>query len=369
MKLLEAFKNKSMTTRREFLKSLVFGAGSLTLKPQLKHFDPKALHAASLGPRKGKPNPFLSGTGKPILVCIEGYDVRTMLSKGIQALGGLDKLFTSGEDVLIKPNLVLRESSSGSPQYPTMSSPETICELIYLLKTVAGRVSVGDQGGEDQALIYEELDLGNTVVGSGADLINFETPSSGVYNVRRRTWSQDVPDFNVFAPVYDASILVNLCNLKRHGSAFMTGAIKNNFGALQGRPDSGTRGYVHRNPDYSTAFIEELAEIASLISPELTIVDARHVMIGNGPTLSAPGAQIKEGINRMVLSGDMVAVDAYCAERILGIHDSSFFPETISPTLERARQLSLGTADLSQVEILEIDEFWEPLVKKSVIRR
>ncbi len=322
-----------MTTRREFLKSIFFGAGSLTLTPQRKHFKPRVFRASSLGPREGLPNPFLSREGKPILVCIEGYDVRTMLRKGLQALGGLDQLVTSRQDVMIKPNLVLRESASGSPQYPTMSSPDTIRELIYLLKDVAERVSVGDQGGEDQTLIYEELDLGNAVVGSGADLINFETPPSVFYNVRQSTWSPAVPDFKVFSPVYDAPILVNLCNLKRHGSAFMTCAIKNNFGALQGRSVSGTRGYVHRNPDYSTAFIEELADIAALINPELTIVDA------------------------------------YCAERILGIHDSSFLPAAILPTLEKAGQLGLGTADLSQVKILEIDESWEPLVKKSVVRR
>ena len=339
------------------------------MRPQRKHFRPRVFRASSLGPREGLSNPFLSREGKPILVCIEGYDVKTMLRKGLQALGGLDQLVTSQQDVMIKPNLVLRESAAGSPQYPTMSSPDTICELIYLLKDIAGNVSVGDQGGEDQSLIYEELDLGNTVVGLGADLINFESPSSGVYNVRISTWNPDMPDFKVFSPVYDAPIIVNLCNLKRHSSAFMTGAIKNNFGALQGRSISGTRGYMHRNPNYSTAFIEELTDVAALINPELTIVDARHIMIGNGPLLSAPGAEIKEGVNRLVLSGDMVAVDAYCAERILGIHDASFLPSSILPTLEKARQFGLGTADLTQVEILEIDESWEPLVKKSVLRR
>ncbi|MFC2168110.1 DUF362 domain-containing protein [Acidobacteriota bacterium] len=358
-----------MTTRREFLKSLVFGAGGLTQRPQRIRFNRKVFRNSSFEPRKGLSNLFLSRDGKPILVCIEGSDVRTMLSKGLQALGGLDKLVTSQQDVMIKPNLVLRESASGYPQYPTMSSPDTIRELIYLLKDVAGRVSVGDQGGEEQTLIYEKLDLGNVVVGLGADLINFEAPDSSTYNVRRGTWSPDIPDFKVFSSVYEAQILINLCNLKRHSSAFMTSAIKNNFGALQGRSFSGTRGFVHRNPNYSKAFIEELADIAALINPELTIVDARHIMIGNGPLLSAPGARIREGVNRIVISGDMVAADAYCAERILGIHDSSFNFSSIQPTLDRAQQLELGTADLNQVEILEIDEFWEPLVKKSVIRR
>jgi uncharacterized protein (DUF362 family) len=103
--------------------------------------------------------------------------------------------------------------------------------------------------------------------------------------------------------------------------------------------------------------------------PELTIVDARHIMIGNGPILSVPGAQIKTGVNRMVMGGDMVALDSYCAQHILAVHDPEFDPESIRMTLTHAEQLGLGTSDLSRADILEIDETWEPSSKKGIHRR
>ncbi|NOR14465.1 MAG: DUF362 domain-containing protein, partial [Candidatus Aminicenantes bacterium] len=237
---------------------------------------------------------------------------------------------------------------------------DTIRELIYILREVTSRIRVGDQGGEDQSLIYDKLDLVNTVVGAGAKLLNFEEDLLGTTNVRSLSWRRGVPDFKVFTPVYNSSVIINLCNLKRHSSAFMTCAIKNNFGTLQGRWNFGTRGYLHRHPNLSKEFVTELPEMVALIRPELTIVDARDIMIGDGPILSYPNAKIKKGINLMVLSGDMVAVDAYCSQRIMKKYDSSFKPKYIRPTLDRAEKLGLGTADLSQVEILEIDETWVP---------
>jgi len=349
-----------MRTRREFFRSCVLGTAGLILNPQRYRNRTESLSSYSLGPRPAKSNPYVTKEGKPLLICIEGYDVRTMLSKGLQALGGLNKLIKKKDKVLIKPNLVLRETVPGASQFPTMSSPDTIRELIYLVKEITTRIRVGDQGGEDQSLIYDKLDLINTVVGAGAKLLNFEKDPLGTLNVRSLEWKRGVPSFKVFTSVYNSSVIFNLCNLKRHSSAFMTCAIKNNFGTLQGRWNFGTRGYLHRHPNLSEEFVAELPEMAALIRPELTIVDARAIMIGDGPILSYPKAKVKKGINLMVLSGDMVAVDAYCSQRILKKHDPSFKPKSIRPTLEGAEKLGLGTADLSQVEILKIDETWMP---------
>jgi len=358
-----------MTTRRSFLKSLAFGTGGLTLRLPASLLRRLSSGAAQHGPRVSRPNPFVDDTGRPRLVCIQGHDLPTLLRKGLQALGGLGRLVDSGDTVLIKPNLVLRESDPQTPLYPTMSDPGCIAELIYLLREHTTQVQVGDQGGEDQELIYQALDLANAVNGAGAELLNFEQMASPHHHARLPEWDESIPDFEIYRAVYEAPVVVSLCNLKRHSSAFMTCAIKNNFGAMEGRWNAGTRGWLHRNPNLSEAFVEELPYVAALIKPELTIVDARHIMIGNGPLLTAPGAEIKTGINRMILCGDVVALDAYCAQRILRPLDSGFDPETIRPTLDNAERLGLGTSDLSEVEILEIDESWEPQPKKGGPRR
>ena len=358
-----------MATRRNFLKSLVLGTGGLSFRPPAALIRHLSRSDSSLGPRAGRSNPFVNSLGQPKLVSIYGIDVPTMLRKGLEALGGLKALIRSNDTVLIKPNLVLRESDPAAPLFPTMSSPDTIRELIYLVRNHTQSIQVGDQGGEDQEAIYEALDLTNAVVGAGADLVHFENMSDPTRSVRHPGWKNDVPDFNVYRAVYEAPVIISLCNLKRHSSAFMTCAIKNNFGAMQGRWNTGTRAWLHRNPNLSPAFIEELPYVAALIRPELTIVDARDIMIGNGPLLSAPGAKIQSNVNRMVLCGDMVALDAYCSERILQNFDADFSITTIRPTLQKAEQLGLGTADLDQIEILEIDETWEPPPKKGTYRR
>jgi len=56
--------------------------------------------------------------------------------------------------------------------------------------------------------------------------------------------------------------------------------------------------------------------------------------------------------DKLVISGDMVAADAYCAQ-LLASHDATFSVQMIEPTLTRAAELGLGTRDLNQVEIVE----------------
>jgi hypothetical protein len=57
--------------------------------------------------------------------------------------------------------------------------------------------------------------------------------------------------------------------------------------------------------------------------------------------------------NRLVICGDMVATDAYCAQ-IMEQYDSTFSRSMIELTLERAELRGLGTANLANVEIIEI---------------
>jgi uncharacterized protein YecE (DUF72 family) len=56
------------------------------------------------------------------------------------------------------------------------------------------------------------------------------------------------------------------------------------------------------------------------------------------------------GVNRLILCGDVVATDAYCA-RLLAEHDGTFSPEMIAGQLKHAAALGLGTADLDAVRL------------------
>jgi uncharacterized protein (DUF362 family) len=329
-------------TRRDFLKTLLAGSASLFHTIPLS----RSLKAGilTLDPRIRVPNPYVTPEGRPILVCISGTDYELMLAAGINALGGLDRLIDNNQDVLIKPNLVYIE------EYPTTSSVDSIVATIEAVRQVSsGTVRVGDCGGMDNQEIYDYLNLEPAISDAGGELIIF----SDTYDVRRDTWDPEVPDFMVFTDVYDAPIIISLCSLKRHRLAFLTCAIKNHVGTISGPNRSDTRGYIHSFPGESDEFLQLIAETGGLVNSELTIVDAREIMAIDGP-LRGYGGEIRE-VNKIVICGDMVAADAYCAQ-IMQDNDETFDSSWVQPTLERAEELGLGTADLNQVEIIEIDE-------------
>jgi hypothetical protein len=81
-------------------------------------------------------------------------------------------------------------------------------------------------------------------------------------------------------------------------------------------------------------------------------VDARSIVTQVGPSYSQGGLVVN--LNCIIICGDMVATDTYCA-RLMEQNDSSFSASKINDTLQRAQTLGLGTSNLSQVEIIKIN--------------
>jgi len=331
-----------LKTRRGFLKSLLNGAAALFAFGPLAKF--VRGDTTALDPRVRRRNPYVMPDGRPKLVCVTGDNYDRMLQAGLAAIGGLDLLVNRDQDVLIKPNLVYTEA------YPTTSAIGSIVSTIQAVQAVSsGAVNVGDAGGIDNQQIYDYLGIEGPITEAGANLLMF----SDTYLVRRDTWPEEMPDFEVWTDIYDTPILINLCSLKRHYAAFMTCAIKHHVGAISGPDRVDSRGYLHGFDDQSFEFLTTLAEIAGLVNPELTIVDARQIMAINGPIMMY-GGEIR-GMDKIVICGDMVAADAYCAQ-LMEQYDETFDSSWVNQTLQRAVDLNLGTADLNQVEIIETEQ-------------
>jgi uncharacterized protein (DUF362 family) len=292
-----------------------------------------------LSPRAKKTNPFVTGDGKPLLISVQGTDFTQMLAAGLSALGGLGLLIDNDQDVLINPNC------NHVDPYPGISSASSVADIVREVKQVTGgTVSVGDEGYENTSSVYGAMGLNDAVANAGGVTVNFHD----TYRVRRSNWASSKPDFYVFTDVYDAPILIGTCVPKRHHIASFTCAIKNNVGTVLGSGASGTRDYLHYRSDN---FMYDLAEIAGVVNPELVIVDARSILTVTGPTLSGGGIVVD--IGKVIISGDLVATDAYCAQ-IMADNDSTFSVDNLSGMFYRAEELGMGTSDLSQVEIIEI---------------
>jgi uncharacterized protein (DUF362 family) len=293
-----------------------------------------------LEPRVRVPNPYVNTAGHPLLVSVQGTDFADMLATGLSILGGLDRLITNNQTVLIKPNLV-----TDTEDYPTISSLDSVLSTMQAIQQVSsGQIKVGDGV---LTSYYASTGFDPAIPNAGGQLVEF----SSFYPVRRSTWLPNVPDFEVFTEVYDAPIIINFCNMKRHNSAYFSCALKSHVGTVNGPGFIGTRDYLHSFDAYTDEFLQTVAEIAGVVNSELHVVDAREIMTVTGPFQSWGGEVCP--LHRLILCGDPVATDAYCAW--LMSQTDTFDADLIQPTLQRAQELGLGTANLEQVEIHEID--------------
>jgi uncharacterized protein (DUF362 family) len=297
------------------------------------------------------PNPFVAA-GKPLLVVVEGEDLRAMLRAGIEALGGLDPLAKLGREAIFRGNYV------ASQPYPVTTDPEFVLAVADELKHAGlSKTSLLDMHGTRLSAaippehILRRLGVLERLTQGGVPVLarDFADPNEFVI-VRNPAWPIAKP-VGVHRLLYEAPIVVSLPVVKRHTSgAYFTCAMKMHFGSVA----MADRMLVHTKDLDGRAGLmhQRIVDFADTVRPQLNVVDARAILARSGPGLSG-GAEIVRGVNKLILSGDMVAVDSYCA-RLMAQHDETFSLDMVAPQLKHATALGLGKADLDAVKIVEI---------------
>ena len=100
----------------------------------------------------------------------------------------------------------------------------------------------------------------------------------------------------------------------------------------------GNRGQMHHNLG------QKLADLATVIRPKLTVIDATRILLRNGPQ----GGNIDDVkvLDTVVASADPVACDAFATT----LFDMQ--PEEISSTVA-AYKMGLGEMDLARMQIIQ----------------
>jgi uncharacterized protein (DUF362 family) len=294
----------------------------------------------------GLGNLFMEGE-KPLLVVVEGTDLSKMLEAGLDALGGLGRL-VEGKKLVLKPNVV---ASQPPPVTTDVEMTRMLAE--FARRDGAGSITVCDanSSGVGKAGKFEALGFPARLKEAGIplDAVDFGDRMAHVF-VTNDKWRAH-PTIGVVRTLYEADAIINLPMVKRHGASRFTCALKNHFGSVYGPLRFVAHRKLSSSEDGKVFFDQALAEFADAVRPELNVVDGRSLLARRGPTLEG-GSEIKK-VNRIVLCGDMLATDVYCA-RLMEEHDDSFSMDMISVQLETAERLGLGTGDLSNVVIKEI---------------
>jgi len=295
-------------------------------------------------------NPFVAG-GKPLLVAVEGQDLRAMLRAGIEALGGLDPLAKLGREAVFRGNYVMPQP------YPVTTAPEFVLAVAAELKRVGvSKTSLFDSSGTRLGAaippehILRRLGVLDKLTQGGVPVLarDFLDPNEFVF-VQNPAWPIAKP-VAVHRLLHEAPIVVSLPVVKRHVWVNFTCALKMHFGSVA----MADRMLVHTKDSEGRSGLmhQRLVHFADAVRPQLNIVDARTILARRGPGLGG-GAEVVPGVNKIILSGDMLAVDAYCA-RLMAQHDETFKVDMIAPQLRHAAALGLGKADLDAVKVVEI---------------
>jgi len=308
-------KDKTMTEEQPSeLKTLMPTRASNTQTP----FVPQE-SAASTAPK----------SGDAYLAVARGSDVAAMTTMAVAAIGGMERFVKNGYDVIIKPNICTDYYPS---EYGATTNPDVVATLILLaLGAGAKRVRVMDSpfGGTAQSA-YERSGIAAAVAAAGGEMevmnqnkfVNMQIPNH-----------IDIGTWNFYQDILNADLVINVPIAKHHSSAGLTLGCKNMMGVIT------DRGGIHIN------LHKRIADLVSLVQPELTVVDAVRTLMANGPT----GGNLDDVrmTNTIIASHDIVAADTFAAT----LFDQT--PNSIA-YIRNAESLGLGTADLSSIKLEEI---------------
>ena len=187
----------------------------------------------------------------------------------------------AGRRVVIKPNLLMKRA----PDEATTTHPGVViavvralkrrgAERILLAESPAGQYNAGRLRG-----IYESTGMTRAAEKEGFEL-NFDlgvTQTECPEGARCRS-------FPIIDPMLRGDLLVNICKLKTHSMATLSGAVKNLFGCVPGlqKPE------LHCRFPEPEAFAEMLVDLCGLMKPTLSVCDAVVAMEGNGPSGGSP---------------------------------------------------------------------------------
>lgn len=198
--------------------------------------------------------------------------------------------------VFIKPNISHPEYLPGA-----VTSPALLYDLVGLLRDYAEEVIVGESDGYNYACraALKGTGIETVVEKAGGTVVNLSEDK--VVEVKL----QDSTVKKVFLPktLLDADSIIDVPVMKTHEYKIFSGAIKNLFGCI---PDN-RRIFLHPHLN------EVLFQLFSILSPELTVMDAIVAMEGSGPTKGKP---VKLNL---ILTGDNAFAVDVTATKLMGL--------------------------------------------------
>ncbi|MCK4251017.1 DUF362 domain-containing protein [candidate division WOR-3 bacterium] len=301
-------------TRREFFKISAGAAVGVALLPRfLSSTEAKEITGPVIGVARGE---------------------KTKLVKAaLDAIGGIDKFIKQGDRVCIKPNI----SFAANVDCGATTTPEITKQVVELcLDAGASKVIILDHTIQNPQLCVEKSKIEEA-------LIDKKKVSLLTLTKERQFTEIEIPQgkelksIKIAKAIQSADKLINLPTAKSHSATGVSLGIKNLMGLIW------NRGHLHHvNLD------KAIAELATVIKPDLTIVDATRALTEGGP--GGPGKTVV--LNKVIAGTDIVAVDSYTVG-ITQWYKRSFTGTSVK-SIVAAFELRLGEINTAKMTIKQV---------------
>jgi uncharacterized protein (DUF362 family) len=236
--------------------------------------------------------------------------------------------------IFIKPNLSHPDYLPG-----VVTSPQLMRQLVGLLRDGNSEVIVGESNGFNYPCwtAFDKTGAQSAVKAAGGTVINLSEDK-----LVKVKFQGNTPVKQLFLPktILDADAVVDLPLMKTHEFMAYSGAIKNLFGCIP----SNKRIYLH------PYLPEVMYRLYTLFRPQLTIMDARIGIEGNGPTKGKP---VKMGL--IMTSNDALALDITAA-RVMMLD----WKETYLNYIANRTCISEEEIEVDGLSINEVEHRFEP---------
>jgi len=258
-----------------------------------------------------------------------GKNIPELVRETIDALGGMQRYVGHGDVVVIKPNI----GWDRTVEMAANTHPEVVVALATLcLRAGARQVRIFDRSCNDERRCYTRSGIRAAIEALGSQRVSLEYMDPRAYGEVAIPGGRVLDRWPFYLPALEADRLINVPIAKHHSISRLTLGMKNLMGII-----GGNRGRLHAN------IAEALVDIAAVIRPDLTVVDATRILVANGPQ----GGRVEDvrQTETLISSPDIVAADAYAATLF------DLDPGEI-PTIAAAARRGLGIMDLKQVQML-----------------
>jgi len=279
--------------------------------------------------------------GDPSLLCAADETDLVVISgepaaatrRALDALGGIGRFVKKGQRVVIKPNM----SFARTPEYAATTHPLVVFTVAQAcLEAGAGEVLVLDYTLQRAELCLERTGIRDACRGlKGVHVLAVQERK--FFKEIRVPQGKVLERVEVMKDLID-SVLINVPVAKSHSSTGVSLGLKGLMGLIW------DRGVFH----YQFNINQGIADLATVIRPQLTVLDATRAMVTGGP--GGPGDVRKP--NLIIAGVDPVAVDSY-GVGIVPWYGQSFKGRQVEHLLI-AHQRGLGKIDVEKLKVARV---------------